>query len=165
MSGFSGNSDKSTYVQDNTGFSRTSAIDSSKPRWFRYCCAGAVSSRLRALWVSKGLWFKYLSSWVSWGSCVTTHSPMCTLILSGSTNLESKHRNSSWNCYPLASLKIFSPCLHVLLEPMQKLLALFKYCEKFTFLRRERYMLIFPSTSESIQMFCPVVKHAALMEC
>lgn len=62
--------------------------------------------------------------------------------------------------------KIFSPCLHVLLEPMQKPLALFKYSEKFTFLRRARYMLIFPSTSEPIQICCSaVVKHAALTEC
>lgn len=122
-----------------------------------------VSSWLRALWASNSLLYQYLSSWVSWGSCVTTHSPVCVLILSGSTNLENKHRNSSWKRYPMVSLKIFSPCLHVFLEPMQKLLALFKCCEKwkyYTFLRRVRYMLIFPSTSEPIQICLPCSSEA-----
>lgn len=97
MPGFSGNSNPSIGVQHNISFSRTSAINSSKPRWLRYCCARAVSSWLRALWASKGLRFKYLSSWVSRGTYVTTRSPVRVPILSGSTNLENKHRSSCWD--------------------------------------------------------------------
>lgn len=44
MTGFSGNSNPFTGVQQNIGFSRTSAVNSSKPRWLKYCRARVIAA-------------------------------------------------------------------------------------------------------------------------